>query len=108
MGSERAANEWQRVFATLVLDMEICLEPRSTMIVVAGNEGLTGNTGLVTSHFAYHIWDVEKIMQLDIYSCRCFDVQRVEQYLKSTCDIQSILYSELDRDDDEIYQGLIL
>lgn len=41
----------------------------------------TGIMGLITSHISFHYWTVEGYVQLDIYSCKEFDVQKTVTFL---------------------------
>lgn len=52
-------------------------EPQCVYVGVAGNEGLTGSINLATSHIAFHMWDVDMKLQLDVYSCCEFDPEVV-------------------------------
>jgi S-adenosylmethionine/arginine decarboxylase-like enzyme len=55
--------------------MNVCIEARSFYVDTPGNEGLTGQIGLSTSHIAIHIWDnvSPALVQMDVYSCKPFD-----------------------------------
>lgn len=63
--------------------MRVCIEPRSVYVTEPGNEGLTGQIGLETSHLTVHVWDAEEpaLVQMDVYSCRCFEEETVRNIL---------------------------
>ena len=75
-------NKW---FADLVekVGMVVVAGPTSVYVSEEGNEGLTGTVTLATSHASIHIWDAEypHLVQFDIYSCKCFEVQDVIDHL---------------------------
>jgi len=76
--SSEVLNEWlTRLVGSI--DMKVCIEPRSVYVSEPGNEGLTGQIGIETSHIAIHIWDYESpaLVQMDVYSCRNFLEQTV-------------------------------
>lgn len=81
--TEYELNQWLR---ELVADikMKLVIEPRSFYVTTPGNEGLTGQCGLETSHCSVHIWSDVKpnIVQMDVYSCKDFDVDTVIMKLK--------------------------
>lgn len=52
-------------------------EPQAFYVKTPGNEGLTGSINLATSHIAFHIWDNDKKLVMDLYSCKDFDVSKV-------------------------------
>jgi S-adenosylmethionine/arginine decarboxylase-like enzyme len=54
---------------------------RSVYVSEEGNEGLTGSVNLATSHIAYHIWDKENLLMMDVYSCRDFDIDIVFEHI---------------------------
>lgn len=82
------------------IGMKVCIDPRSVYVSEPGNEGLTGQIGLETSHASIHIWDAESpaLVQMDVYSCRCFNNQMVLELLKEFDLIEAELMS-IDRAD---------
>lgn len=42
-----------------------------------GNEGPTGGAHIKTSHFAFHIWENDNIIQADLYTCGELDVHEL-------------------------------
>lgn len=61
------------------IDMKILSGPHLVYSEVAGNRGFTGVCVIETSHIAMHTWDEcdPAVMQLDIYSCKDFEIDRV-------------------------------
>jgi S-adenosylmethionine/arginine decarboxylase-like enzyme len=73
-------------------------EARSVYINDLGNEGLTGSVNLATSHIAYHVWDVNKLLMLDVYSCKDFDQNKVLTVVDKYFKIKDIEYTIIDRE----------
>lgn len=75
-------NQW---FIDLVhaVKMEVVAGPTSIYVNAPGNEGLTGTVTLATSHASIHIWDKVQpyLFQFDIYSCKCFELEKVKNHL---------------------------
>ena len=42
----------------------------------------TGLIGIITSHISFHYWTKEKYLQLDIYSCKEFNIEKTRKFLK--------------------------
>lgn len=76
--SEEALNNWLLDLVAAVR-MQVAIEPRSFYVATPGNEGLTGQIGLSTSHAAVHVWDHVSpgMVQMDLYSCSCFENEEV-------------------------------
>jgi S-adenosylmethionine/arginine decarboxylase-like enzyme len=93
-------NQW---FRNLVEKggMKVVAGPTSVMVSEPGNEGLTGTVTLATSHASIHIWDEVKpyMLQFDIYSCKCFDVNVVLEHMNDTFDIIEYQWMQIDRND---------
>jgi S-adenosylmethionine/arginine decarboxylase-like enzyme len=71
----------EKWLAELVADikMKIVIQPRAYFVDTKGNEGLTGSVNIETSHIAIHVWSEDKppMIQMDVYSCTCFENQTV-------------------------------
>lgn len=85
------------------IGMNVLLGPYAVYSDVVGNRGLTAIAAIDTSSITIHCWDEDEpgIIQLDIYSCKDFDVQIVFDALKQF-EIVSIDYYFLDRNGDKI------
>jgi S-adenosylmethionine/arginine decarboxylase-like enzyme len=81
--SEDELNKWLTELVEAI-DMNIVVPARSKYVATEGNEGLTGAVCIETSHIATHIWCNESPMhvELDVYSCKDFDVETVINKLK--------------------------
>lgn len=61
------------------IDMQILIEPQVTF---SKNNAWTGLVGIITSHMSFHYWTEERYLQLDIYSCKSFDIDHTFRFLK--------------------------
>ena len=97
--AECELNDWLTQLVAKV-GMKVCLPPHSKFVDTIGNEGLTGNIGLETSHAALHCWsDVEPaLIQMDLYSCKEFDTSTVIEHL-NTWGVIDYELMEIDRND---------
>jgi S-adenosylmethionine/arginine decarboxylase-like enzyme len=74
--------------------------PQSVYVDFPGNEGLTGSINLATSHIAYHCWDEQRMLMLDVYSCRNFETEDVLDVVADYFgELYDVHYVTLDRDD---------
>jgi S-adenosylmethionine/arginine decarboxylase-like enzyme len=94
-------NQWFRDLVEKV-GMKVVAGPTSVMVSEPGNEGLTGTVTLATSHASIHIWDEVKpyMLQFDIYSCKCYNVDIVIKHLNETFDLTSYEWVEINRNDE--------
>ncbi len=63
----------------IAIGMKVCMPTRSVYVIEQGNEGVTYNAGLETSHLAGHEWcnpnrklmhtDAQNLVQFDLYTC---------------------------------------
>lgn len=83
-----------------LVDMSPVTHPQSVYVAEPGNEGLTGSINLATSHIAYHHWENNKLLMLDLYSCKCFNEDIVIRYLDDNFNLSSIRYKIIDREFD--------
>lgn len=86
-----------------IIDMVPVTEPQAVNVRSLGSEGLTGSINLCTSHVAYHCWELTGLLMLDVYSCTCFDVLDMVEFLRETWKLDKISYSIIDRNNEEIY-----
>lgn len=65
------------------INMKVVIPARAVYVDTPGNEGLTGQVGLETSHAAIHIWDSLEpaMLQMDVYSCKDFNTEKVIEML---------------------------
>ena len=84
------------------IGMKICQGPITAYVNVPGNKGLTGLVVIETSHIVLHIWDEQNpgLFQLDVYSCKTFDLDIVISCLKESFDVKKLQYKFLDRTSD--------
>ena len=62
-----------------VLGMQCLIKPQFKL---SQYKAWTGICGIVTSHIAFHYWTIEEYVQLDIYSCKSFDVSAAKKFLR--------------------------
>jgi S-adenosylmethionine/arginine decarboxylase-like enzyme len=66
------------------IDMKIMTGPYAAYCEHEGNRGWSGSVIIETSHIAIHCWDESNpsVIQLDVYSCRDFDLAVVESWMQ--------------------------
>jgi len=82
------------------IGMEFFMGPYVKKSDLEGNKGITGVAIITTSHVALHTFDNDdgtSDLQLDVYSCKCFEKQIVIDSLKVLWDAHSFEILELDR-----------
>tara|TARA_B100000927_G_scaffold235192_1_gene195705 strand:- start:657 stop:1034 length:378 start_codon:yes stop_codon:yes gene_type:complete len=81
------------------IDMKLLQGPNISYIDQPGNRGITCMALIETSHIVLHIWDEADpgIFQLDVYSCKSFDIGTVINCLSSSFEVKKIEYKFLDR-----------
>lgn len=96
---ENTLNKWLSELVELV-GMKVAAGPTSVYVNELGNEGVTGNITLSSSHSSMHIWDSETpaLFQFDIYSCKFYDINVVINKLNDF-NLVSYEYLLLDRND---------
>ena len=84
------------------IDMKLMQGPSISYVDQPGNRGTTCMALIETSHIVIHIWDEPNpgILQLDIYSCKKFDLKKVIQHLEGYFTISKMQYKFLDRTTD--------
>ena len=60
------------------IDMQVLINP---VLKFSHNNAWTGLIGIVTSHISFHYWTNEQYVQLDIYSCKEFDLLQAKSFL---------------------------
>lgn len=66
------------------IEMHVLIDP----VVQRGPYGFTGIAGIVTSHIAFHYFEMGQILQFDVYSCKPYDVDAVFAELERFWDIE--------------------
>ena len=81
------------------IDMKLMQGPSISYVDQPGNRGTTCMALIETSHIVIHIWDEPNpgILQLDIYSCKKFDLKTVIHHLEDFFTISKMHYKFLDR-----------
>lgn len=82
------------------IKMEVLIEPQAAYCDDEGNEGVTAFAVITTSHIAMHVWHLDKIVQLDVYSCKDFDPQVVFALLDKYMDVTKVSSALVLRDED--------
>tara|TARA_B100001996_G_scaffold368074_1_gene340268 strand:- start:268 stop:657 length:390 start_codon:yes stop_codon:yes gene_type:complete len=84
------------------INMKLMHGPNISYIDQTGNRGITCMALIETSHIVLHIWDEKKpgLFQLDVYSCKSFDLNIVIELLKKSFSIRKLQYKFLDRKSD--------
>jgi len=59
------------------IEMQQLFDP----IAIHGKFGFTGIVGIVTSHIAFHYFDADESLHLDVYSCKPYDLTRLMAYV---------------------------
>ncbi len=62
------------------IQMTTFLPARAKRCTTEGNEGVTGDIVIETSHITIHTWDYGRI-SLDLYSCKSYSVDKVKEVL---------------------------
>ena len=85
------------------IDMNILLGPYAVYSDMPGNRGLTCIAAIDTSSISIHCWDEDSpgTIQMDIYSCKDFDINIAFQALDEFTVVQ-LDYYHLDRNGDKI------
>ena len=86
------------------IDMKLMQGPNITYVDQKGNRGITCMALIETSHIVLHIWDEQSpgLFQLDVYSCKSFDLNIVLNCLQESFNISKMQYKFLDRKSDLI------
>tara|TARA_B100001093_G_C26720534_1_gene967627 strand:- start:369 stop:752 length:384 start_codon:yes stop_codon:yes gene_type:complete len=84
------------------IDMKLMQGPNISYIDQIGNRGITCMALIETSHIVLHIWDEQTpgLFQLDVYSCKSFDLNIVVSCLKDSFEVTKLQYKFLDRTSD--------
>lgn len=81
------------------IGVKILIQPQ---VAFSYQKAWTGIVGIITSHISFHYWTVESYLQLDVYSCKPYDVEHIVTYLnkywKASGSKAIFLEREVDRD----------
>ena len=86
------------------INMKLMQGPNISYVDQKGNRGITCMALIETSHIVLHIWDETEpgLFQLDVYSCKSFDMGIVIKSLNDSFKINKLQYKFLDRKSDFI------
>ena len=86
------------------INMKLMQGPNISYVDQKGNRGITCMALIETSHIVLHIWDETDpgLFQLDVYSCKSFDMCIVIKSLNESFKINKLQYKFLDRKSDLI------
>lgn len=106
---------WETFVNTMItdrLEMQIAIPARAVLVEDPDNYGVTGSANLTTSHISWHVWSrgEEPIIQMDIYSCRCFDAYALRAWILKMLDhalVKRVHHMIVDRNDNTIYDTTI-
>jgi S-adenosylmethionine/arginine decarboxylase-like enzyme len=76
--------DWlRRLVAAIGMNITKSGGPHVDYVDVPGNSGIAGVVMIETSHCSIHIWEQADppLVQMDVYSCKCFDVDVVLEHL---------------------------
>jgi len=90
--------EWMKKLIKKI-DMKLMQGPAISYVDQPGNRGTTCMALIETSHIVIHIWDEPNpgLIQLDIYSCKEFELDIVMDHLKEYFNVLKLQYKFLDR-----------
>ena len=91
---------WMRLLVSKIGMRELS-PPAAIRSHVKGNKGITCSCMITTSHIVLHTWEDTHpgLLQLDVYSCKDFEIEKVVEHLKSLwLDEDTVQYKFLDRE----------
>lgn len=91
-------DSWMRQLIAAI-DMKIMAGPLFCYAEEEINQGWTGVAIIEFSHVSIHIWELEGLVEVDVFSCKDFDTPTVMQYIKHFFPIK-VMYEEDDRETD--------
>lgn len=99
-------NDLRTWFSELVrkVGMQELIPPVAKFCDDPDNLGCTGMVGITTSHSSIHIWEKESFLQMDLYSCRDFDIDVVLNHIDSCFEVKYADYMLIDRDNFEVVE----
>ena len=90
--------DWMKTLIKKI-DMKLMQGPTISYVDQPGNRGTTCMALIETSHIVIHIWDEPDpgLIQLDIYSCKEFNLEIVMKHIKEYFNVLNMQYKFLDR-----------
>ena len=90
--------DWMKTLIKKI-DMKLMQGPTISYVDQPGNRGTTCMALIETSHIVIHIWDEPNpgLIQLDIYSCKEFNLEIVMKHIKEYFNVLNMQYKFLDR-----------
>ena len=90
--------DWMKTLIKKI-DMKLMQGPTISYVDQPGNRGTTCMSLIETSHIVIHIWDEPNpgLIQLDIYSCKEFNLEIVMKHIKEYFNVLNMQYKFLDR-----------
>ena len=90
--------DWMKTLIKKI-DMKLMQGPTISYVDQPGNRGTTCMALIETSHIVIHIWDEPNpgLSQLDIYSCKEFNLEIVMKHIKEYFNVLNMQYKFLDR-----------
>ena len=90
--------DWMKMLIKKI-DMKLMQGPTISYVNQPGNRGTTCMALIETSHIVIHIWDEPNpgLIQLDIYSCKEFNLEIVMKHIKEYFNVLNMQYKFLDR-----------
>jgi S-adenosylmethionine/arginine decarboxylase-like enzyme len=92
---ERLDNEIKNLIKKI--DMNILSGPHTAWSDVEGNEGYSSVAIIDTSSITFHSWLEPAVIQLDVYSCKDFQIKTIFTWL-AQFDLEKVDYKYIDRD----------
>ena len=95
----QAVEEWLSSLITAI-DMQTLKGPFSIYSTMPGNTGITAGAILSTSHIMLHTFEDDNytLLQLDVYSCSCINIDTVVSYIESFFKPYAVEFKFLDRE----------
>ena len=90
--------DWMKTLIKKI-DMKLMQGPAISYVDQPGNRWTTCMALIETSHIVIHIWDEPNpgLIQLDIYSCKEFNLDVVMKHIKDYFNVLNMQYKFLDR-----------
>jgi S-adenosylmethionine/arginine decarboxylase-like enzyme len=103
--TEKVLNEWLEQLVEKV-GMKVVAGPTSVYVNEPGNEGITGNVTLATSHSSIHVWDAQNpaMFQFDLYSCSQFTPDQVLEHINEWFSLETAYWSFIDRNGETFFE----